>query len=1406
MEDIETTFDRYINNLWTIRKYILDVKATQWHDDYTIFKQGMKDLEVMMQNVINSAFEDANTVEKYLELLEIFHNLAKREVIKRTVEKKTSDLYVLYLKELNAVKAEFDSHRKTPEILRFHPDFAGSAYWAKFLLRRVRQPWEKLQSAAFLPFTHLAEEVRNQYEPLVSALEEYIFKAHQDWIASSQCTNNPKLNTPLMSRGKNNSLNVSFHKDLSRLFLEVHYWQKIKMDIPFNANDMFSKREELRTLMENVLLVVRDYNTIVETLSIEEQNLFKERIRFLDRKINPGLTNLTWASKGITEYFIKDCRKFSHDVQNIVSDFSDSNVKIQKYCNAMAEMLLCSIEQKKIYDLAEFEQAQDSFHKIVQEKLKNIHDQVRATLLTLYEYFRADGREVQVFWSRFIEKVDEKVEEALRVTVKRSLQEMSRAINGEGKSKDSSGEVHPLFKVNVVLENQKVEFNPALLKLDEQVNQISRNMISTISVIVRLSDSLGEVNASDTSVFDAIAREDDILKIFVSIQNGMTANATKCQAYIRNWDSYREIWEINKDAFIRRYAKLKPQMSTFDADINRYNEVANNAQKEETYTNVNFVRLDCSPLKHTIVSHCSTWQNKLTTLLNTNASTELSELNEMFLSKTRVLRTAPANLDQLSELVNLLNQLQVEIPNIQARFVPIREQYQILEKYEVAVKDTEKDQLEVLPTQWGAFLQTVGEAEKALIDYKAKFKTELLNSVDEFAKTVNQTKEDFMSKGPFGAAFEVQEALNLIEDYRQQLSMLASTERNLRKGLGVFKIDQVSLEREDIFELTPAIQAPSKDLEVMSADLDALAEVWQLTQDWNEIWKGIKTQSFKTLVVDQLSNTSEKYQKKVAKIAKNMKEWSVFSSLQDRILLFNRMLPVTEDLKNPSFRERHWTQLTDIVGRSIEPENETFCLEAMMDLGLEQFAEAISNISTSASKELSIEQGIKSIEASWANVELDVISYKKGSGYYKLRSVDIIFELLEENQVNLSSMKSSKYYVAFENEINHWENTLAKMIEVIETLLQVQRHWIYLENIFVGAEDIRKQLPRESSSFDQINESWKTILARMAVVKNALRATQEKGVLETLIDMNNKLEKIQKSLDTYLETKRQTFPRFYFLSNEDLLEILGQSKDPTAIQTRLRKCFDNICRLELSLGTPDSRQASRAAGMYSIDGEYVPFLQSIITEGPVEGWLLEIENEMRATLKTILLNGIGAMKKVKRDKWVKDWPGQIIITSSQIAWTADCTKALMDTEEGEKEALDTLKKKQVSALKKYAEMVRGNLTPLEHRKLTALITIEVHARDVIEKMIKSECNQLNSFAWTSQLRFYIEKESEECIIRQNNSLLKYGYEYLGNSGRLVVTNLTDRVYMTLTNALNLFRGASPQGPGEFEIALLNSPL
>ena len=98
--------------------------------------------------------------------------------------------------------------------------------------------------------------------------------------------------------------------------------------------------------------------------------------------------------------------------------------------------------------------------------------------------------------------------------------------------------------------------------------------------------------------------------------------------------------------------------------------------------------------------------------------------------------------------------------------------------------------------------------------------------------------------------------------------------------------------------------------------------------------------------------------------------------------------------------------------------------------------------------------------------------------------------------------------------------------------------------------------------------------------------------------------------------------------------------------------------------------------------------------------------------------------------------------------------------------------------------------------MAALIVIDVHARDVIKNMIRTRVDNLNDFEWTRQLRYYWEQEGEQwdAFAKQTNTRFRYGYEYLGNGPRLVITPLTDKCYMTLTGALHLNFGGAPQGP------------
>ncbi|KAH8862796.1 Dynein heavy chain 3, axonemal [Schistosoma japonicum] len=508
----------------------------------------------------------------------------------------------------------------------------------------------------------------------------------------------------------------------------------------------------------------------------------------------------------------------------------------------------------------------------------------------------------------------------------------------------------------------------------------------------------------------------------------------------------------------------------------------------------------------------------------------------------------------------------------------------------------------------------------------------------------------------------------------------------------------------------------------------------------------------------------------------------VAQKVKDKLTKFQQFLPIIHIVCNPGIQSRHWDQMSEIVGFDIKPTTDT-PLVTFLEYGLKPYLEQLEEVGAGAAKEHQLETTLSKMKVEWSLMKFELIPYRD-TGLSILSAIDDIQVMLDDHIIKAQTMRNSPYIKPFEEEMVAWEAKLISMNDIIDVWLKVQATWLYLEPIF-SSEDILAQMPEEGRKFGIVDVIWREIMSETALNPSCLIATNQRDMLKRLTDANSLLEEIQKGLNDYLEKKRLYFPRFFFLSNDELLEILSETKDPQRVQPHLKKCFEGISRLMFT-------EQQEIIGMISAESESVPFVTKIHpakSKGMVEKWLLQVEDVMLCSLRKIIADSVHAYPDTPRQKWVLEWPGQVVICVSCIYWTNEVQESINSNH------LFEYHEKCNRQIDEIVHLVRGKLTSGERITLGALTVIDVHARDVVTSMVKNKVNSIQDFEWLSQLRYYfLPEESNKVTVCQITTELDYGYEYLGNTPRLVITPLTDRCYRTLMGALKLNLGGAPEGP------------
>ncbi|XP_039631019.1 dynein heavy chain 3, axonemal [Polypterus senegalus] len=671
---------------------------------------------------------------------------------------------------------------------------------------------------------------------------------------------------------------------------------------------------------------------------------------------------------------------------------------------------------------------------------------------------------------------------------------------------------------------------------------------------------------------------------------------------------------------------------------------------------------------------------------------------------------------------------------------------------------------------WPESIQTAFEQNRnRLAARRERSEETLLKRISEYEKKLHLYNKEL-------EAFKKREVMS-IEEMKNNVEKLNDLSTNLDTAMDELQAinkEESLLERE---------QSQFPLLQTIMTNKQPFDQLWMTAynfQSKSEMWLN---GPFLDLNAEEITEEIGNMGRTAYKLTKTFSDLPgprrVADNIKAKVEKFKQYLPVLSTICNPGIKDRHWEQISEIVGFDVKPDASSSLIN-MVDIGLSKYIDRLEEIGASASKEYSLEKAMEKMKSEWADTNFNFVKYRD-TGTSILSAVDDIQVLLDDHIIKAQTMRGSPFIKPIEAECKEWEEKLVLMQDILDAMLKCQATWLYLEPIF-SSEDIIAQMPEEGRKFGIVDCYWKDIIAEALKDTKVLVATSQTNMLGRLQESNVLLEEIQKGLNTYLEKKRLFFPRFFFLSNDELLEILSETKDPLRVQPHLKKCFEGIAKLEFS-------EEMEITGMISSEKETVPFVQKIFpakAKGMVEKWLLQVEEMMLRSVRQVIEDGILAYVEVPRKKWVLQWPGQVVICVSSIYWTSEVSEAIQANK------LQEYLRKSNEQINDIVELVRGKLSGGARMTLGALTVIDVHARDVVAQLAKDQVTNLNDFQWISQLRYYwVEKD---VMVRMITTDVKYGYEYLGNSPRLVITPLTDRCYRTLMGALKLNLGGAPEGP------------
>ena len=1358
-----------------------------WQTTFQKFEEEVRIIEEKTIRMIDGAFKKLTSAEGAFDLIQNLKNVRTRDRIKEQMQKKYTDILERYGEELKQMNELFQQNREEPKITKGKPPAAGRISWSESIFQRVKRPIMKFKTREGLLEEKEGKDVCKSYFDLGKDIRHaYQHELLDNWKSESSVVASESLKKYILVK-EGNQYKVNFDHKLEMMIREAKYMKR--EDLSNTILNVALQEKEYKNHIDQLNAMLGEYDEIVNSLQPEERKLLKKEIDKLNKALEPGVNSYNWHSLGIKN-FIENCRKALKDFDSIKQrvykqkDMIEERVKMIEEAKLVIELDWSKNSEEEIMDLNEFYELFENHRQKVADELFGKFEEISDNLVSIEEITLGHKSKAAKDMEKYYGYWEIRLFNAITTMTIRALLSLKSLF-----SKNSNRK--PLFKITSSYNASKVEYHPNPLDIQKSLEKLVTNIMETSQGFPRFKRGTCELckprERLDSkeylyNYYNDIKKIKNVLELqneIIRMHTTVTSKLTKRQNY---WNKKYE--KLGNEKHKTKFEKMGDTMNfpQLESQMNIYTKIIEGLNEQEIQKKIIYLLVDYSSTIASIKRDAMKWVDLFTNILFEKANKALNEQLSTMQSYQEQLQETPSDLKSMKSLLSIISTINSSHMVVEFRIIEIEEMFRTIRLYNSVYLefDSKKESLEEaehLMERWNELRVEANQKNQSMLKYKQKFAEETKVDVQKFHGKVKETYENYLKEGPSSESISLKEGLVLLEKYEATVSSLNKDKEELVLA-------------EQLLGLPISTFEELSDMENTNRRLKVLYNIYSDLQSRVEEWSSKNWQEIK---ITEIEAESEAYYKKTKKLESEYKGDKTYEKLETEVSGFRQSVPLIKKMKNEYIKQRHWDKLLKSIGFTEKVNINNITLQQVFDMQLQNYEEKVDEIVTEARNEQAHENTLQEIERTWKTTNFPMSRYKRGvedKGFVIL-NCDEIKETIEDQLTDLSKLTNSRFAGPFLDQIRKLDKQLNIMSDCIDIWLVVQRKWQYLESIFVGSEDIRIMLKDEVKKFDRIDKAFRKLMENTYKNPNILTACYQDSFnaekrKDELKSISKDLDSCQKRLSNYLDSKKGNFPRFYFISDDELLSILGSS-NPKDIQPHMLKLYDNCKELIFS-------KNNQITGMIADDGESYEFLNPVKPEGAVEVWMNKIDDAMRETLKRYTKEGVYYYAESDRIQWILDNLGMVSIAGTQIWWTWAVEDVFRRVKEGNKHAMKQESAVETENLNKLIELVRTDLPKLSMKKVNTLIILDVHARDIVDMFVRDSILDAKEFEWESQLRFYWDRKKDDIAVRQCTGEFFYCYEYQGLNGRLVITPLTDRCIMTITTALTFCLGCAPAGP------------